>query len=60
MQVFDRSFLDEMKERFEIDLAGATTIESSGSAELEGKPTQSLRGQACGVRSFIVAFPPCR
>ena len=42
MEVFDRGFLDEMKERFEIDLAGATTIESSGSAELERRVSPLL------------------
>ena len=35
MEAFGRSFLDEMKARFEIDLAGVTTIESARSPELE-------------------------
>ncbi len=35
MEAFGRSFLDEMKARFEIDLAGVTTIESARFPELE-------------------------
>ena len=42
MQVFGRDFLEEMKGRFEIDLAGATTIESAASPELERRVSRLL------------------
>ncbi len=42
MEMFDRGFLDEIKERFEIDLAGVTTIESAGSSELEQRVSPLL------------------
>jgi epoxyqueuosine reductase len=35
MEVFDGHFLEQMKDRFEIELAGAVALESAGSAELE-------------------------
>jgi epoxyqueuosine reductase len=35
MNVFDGQFLEEMKDRFETQLAGAVAIESAGSPELE-------------------------
>jgi epoxyqueuosine reductase QueG len=50
MEVFDRGFLDEMKERFEIDLTGATTIESARSTELERRVSPLLPT----VRSVVV------
>jgi len=34
MDVFDRSFLDEMKDRLDIDLAGAAAVDDTGSPEL--------------------------
>ncbi len=42
MEVFDRDFLDEMKGRFGIDLAGATTIDSAGSPELQRRVSPLL------------------
>jgi epoxyqueuosine reductase QueG len=51
MDVFDKGFLDEMKERFEIDLAGATTIGSSGSTEL-GRRVSPLLPTARSVVVF--------
>ncbi len=35
MEVFDRGFLDDMKERLDIDLAGAVGVQTAASAELE-------------------------
>jgi len=35
MEVFDGHFLNDMKNRFEMDLAGAVAIEHAGSPELE-------------------------
>ena len=35
MEVFDGQFLEGMKDRFEIELAGAVTLERAGSTELE-------------------------
>jgi len=35
MDVFDRSFLDEMKERLDIDLAAAAAVDTTGSPELK-------------------------
>ena len=37
MEVFDSHFLNEMKNRFEMDLTGAVAIERAGSPELERK-----------------------
>ena len=42
MDVFGRDFLEEMKDRFEIDLVGATTIESAASPELERRVSRLL------------------
>ena len=35
MDVFDRSYLDEMKDRLDIDLAGAAAVDTTGSPELK-------------------------
>ena len=35
MEVFDRGFINGMKERFELDLTGVTTIDGAGPLELE-------------------------
>jgi epoxyqueuosine reductase QueG len=42
MEVFDRDFLDGMRERFEIDLAGAVTIDPAGSPELQRRVSPLL------------------
>ena len=50
MEVFDKDFLDEMKERFGMDLAGATTIDSAGSPELQRRVSPLLPA----ARSVVV------
>jgi len=42
MDVFGRDFLEKMKDRFEIDLVGATTIESAASPELVRRVSRLL------------------
>ena len=43
MNVFGGDFLEEMKDRFEIDLVRATTIESAASPELERRVSPPVR-----------------
>jgi epoxyqueuosine reductase QueG len=42
MEVFDRSFLDEMKDRLDIDLAGATAVDDSAPVELQRRVSPLL------------------
>ena len=53
MHVFGRDFLEEMKDRFEIDLVGATTIESAASPELERRVSRSCPWQRIAERTHL-------
>jgi epoxyqueuosine reductase QueG len=50
METFDGHFLEEMKNRFEIDIVGAVTLESARSQELEQRVLPLLSG----ARSVVV------
>ena len=50
MEVFDGRFLEEMKDRFEIELAGTVAVETAGSPELEQRISPLLPA----ARSVVV------
>jgi epoxyqueuosine reductase len=50
MELFDGQFLQEMKDRFEMELAGAVTLEGAGSPELEQRISPLLPS----ARSVVV------